>query len=258
MRLLRDGCDSAVDLMVSADATGWQKQTPCEDWEVRDLAGHFLDVAFSYLGYFTLADKEWTAPGPKGMRVYGEELSVAALAYRNLSQHELIARLVALTDELFSILDDLDEDQWAGHLIPHKYAGPLPAFMMATFVLMDLTVHTWDFQKALGLTPQLDTEASDVLVPYMFALHGVCFDTDQAGGVDLSVQINIGDAEQWAVSIKDESFMYAPGAAAAPQASFTFPDPAEFALDAYQRFEGGTAAGDPNAIRTFREIFFTV
>lgn len=260
LRVLESEYETALATMLEADEAGWQAQTPCEDWEVRDLAGHFLDVAFCYLGYFELAHKAWPTDPPRGMRVYAEELSTAACAYHELPQHELVARLVPLSERLFAYFHDLDEQQWTGMLVPHKYVGPVPAFMMATFQLMDYTVHNWDFQKALGKPAALNPEAADLLVPFMFGLKGICFDDELASDLDLAVQVDVGgrDGDQWTVTVKDGAYAYVPGTVPDAQAVFAFADPAEFALDAYQRLQGGTAEGDPAVIETFRNLFFTI
>jgi uncharacterized protein (TIGR03083 family) len=265
LRVLEGEYRSAVAMMLEAE-DGWETQTPCADWQVRDLTGHLLDVAFSYLGYFKMAERGWPAEAPRGMIVYAGELSAAALVHRELPRLEMVARLESLSEHLFATFRALDDAGWTS-LVPHKYVGPVPAFMMATFQLMDYTVHNWDYQKALGRPAELTPEAADVLVPYMFGLKGICFDGQGTcfdgranKDVDLKVQVDIAGRadDQWTVTVKDGAYGFAPGAAEDAQAVFTFDSPAEFALDAYQRLQGGTAAGDDDAIKTFRSLFFTI
>lgn len=250
----------ALELMLGADESGWKAQTPCAQWQVRDLAGHFLDVAFGYLGYFKLAQEAWPTEPPRGMRIYAEELGASALDYRHLTKHELVARLEALSEHLFGYFHGLDEQQWAGLMVPHKYAGPVPAFMMCTFQLMDYTVHTWDLGKALGKPADLNHDATDVLVPFLFGLKGLCYDDVEWSDLDCSVQVEIGGRpdDLWAVTVRDGAFSYQPGPGEDPQAVFRFADSAEFALDVYQRLQGGSADGDGEVVRAFRKAFFTI
>jgi uncharacterized protein (TIGR03083 family) len=265
LRVLQAEYDGTIAMLLAADDEQWQRETPCEEWQVRDLAGHLLDVAESYLGYFRTAREGYPTEAPRGMRCYAHELGGAGLAFRSLSRHELIARLQAFSDELFGQFRELDEQGWTSP-IPHKYVGPVPAFMMVTFQLMDYAVHTWDFQKALGKPTQINPEAADILVPYMFGLKAICFD-DEAKALDVSlnevnleVQVDIAGRsdDSWTVTVKDGSYSFAPGPASNPQAIVSYPDPAEFALDAYQRFAGGEATGDERAIAQFRSLFFTI
>jgi uncharacterized protein (TIGR03083 family) len=265
LRVLQTEYDGTIAMLLEADDAQWERDTPCEEWQVRDLAGHLLDVAESYLGYFRMAREGYPTEPPRGMRIYARELGDAGLAFRGLSRHEHIARLQAFSDELFGQFRALDEPGWTS-LIPHKYVGPVPAFMMATFQLMDYAVHTWDFQKALGKPTQINPEAADILVPYMFGLKAICFD-DEAKALDvtlndvnLEVQVDIAGRsdDSWTVTVKDGTYGFAPGPSANAQAVIRYQDPAEFALDAYQRFAGGEASGDEQAITQFRSLFFTI
>jgi uncharacterized protein (TIGR03083 family) len=265
LRVLQTEYDGTIAMLLDADDAQWSSQTPCEEWQVRDLAGHLLDVAESYLGYFRMAREDYPTEPPRGMRIYAAELGDAGRGFRALSRHELVARLQAFSDELFGQFRALDEQGWTS-LVPHKYVGPVPAFMMVTFQLMDYAVHTWDFQKALAKPLRINPEAADILVPYMFGLKAICFD-DEARAIDeflndvnLDVQVDIGGrgSDSWTVTVQDGAYGFAPGASASAQAHFVYEDPAEFALDAYQRFRGGSATGDEKAIGQFRNLFFTI
>jgi uncharacterized protein (TIGR03083 family) len=265
LRVLQHEYESTIAMLLEADETQWERETPCDQWQVRDLAGHLLDVAASYLGYFRTAREGYPTEAPRGMRCYADELGEAGLAFRSLSRHELIARLQELSDALFGNFRALDEQGWTSP-IPHKYVGHVPAFMMVTFQLMDYAVHTWDFQKALGKPTQINPEAADILVPYMFGLKAICFDNEakaldmSLNDVNLEVQVEIGGRadDVWTVTVKDGTYGFVPGGSAGAQAVFRYEDAAEFALDAYQRFAGGQASGDEKAIAQFRNLFFTI
>src|SRR5262249_31106226 len=46
------------------DPANWEVQTRCEEWQVRDVAGHMIDVTEGYLERWDLAVKNETAPDP--------------------------------------------------------------------------------------------------------------------------------------------------------------------------------------------------
>lgn len=259
IRLIRQEYRACFDMLVAASEQEWHAQTPCELWEVRDMAGHLLDAAYCYLGYFKQAEHGWPTEEPRGMRAYGDALGYSALEYRSVYRWEVLGRLEACTELLFSYFDRLGEDEWGGKLVPHRWVGPVPAFMMAAFQLMDYSVHNWDLRTALGKDAFVDHEASDTLVPFMFGLMQICFAPELAEGVDLTIDVQISTSadEHWTVQVRDGQLTYQPGKPEKPDATFSFPCH-EFCLDVYQRLQGGTASGDQNAIGTFRKLFFTI
>lgn len=259
LRLIRHEYRTAFDMLVEASEQQWHAQTPCDMWEVRDLAGHLLDAAYAYLGYFKQGEYGWPTEEPAGMRAYGEALGHSALEYRDTYRWQVLGRLDAVTDQLFAYFDALDEDQWTNHLVPHHYVGPVPAFMMATFQLMDYSVHNWDLRVALGKPAYVDEESSNVLVPFMFSLFQLCFAPERAENVDLTFEMIITTPvrESWTLRISDGECTYQYGAPESADATFEFKCN-EFCLDAYQRLQGGDATGDEAAIATLRSLFFTV
>lgn len=259
MRLLRQEYQECFDMLVTASEQEWHAQTPCELWEVRDMAGHLLDAAFCYLGYFKQGERGFPTEDPRGMRRYAEALGQEALGYRKVYRWEVLGRLDACIELLFSYFDRLTEDEWTGRAVPHKWVGPVPAFMMAAFQLMDYSVHNWDLRKALGKEAYVEQEASNTLVPLMFGLMQICFAPERAEGIDLTVDVQMSTSpdEHWTVQIRDGALTYSPGAPEKPDATFSFPCH-EFCLDVYQRLRGGTASGDESAIETFRKLFFTI
>lgn len=258
-RLVRQEYRNCLEMLVAADEQEWHAQTPCEMWEVRDLAGHLLDIAYRYLGYFKQSEHGWPTEEPRGMRPYADTLGRSAREYRSTYRWEVLGRLEACTELLLDYFDRLTEDEWAGRMVPHRWAGPVPAFMMAAFQLMDYSVHNWDLRTALGKDAFVDPEASDTLVPFMFGLMQICFIPERADGLDLTVdvQISTSDDEHWTVRIVDNALTIAPGAAEQPDATFSFPC-YEFCLDVYQRLRGGIASGDQSAVDAFRKLFFTI
>ena len=259
LRLIRQEFRDGLAMLESATDEQWQAQTPCALWQVRDLAGHLLDAAYGYLGYFKQAEHGWPTEEPLGMRSYGDALGHSALAYRDVNRWEVLGRLDACTTQLFRYFDELTEDQWAGLLIPHRWVGPVPAFMMAAFQLMDYSVHNWDLRTALGAAPTVDDESTDVLVPMMFGLFQLCFTPELAEDLRLTIGVRITTPreEDWTIRIGDGALAFEPGAPTSPDATFTYTSN-EFALDAYQRVRGGVATGDETAVARFRRLFFTV
>ena len=243
------------------DPDNWNVQTRCDDWEVRDIAGHMIDVTEGYLSRWEMARKDEPAES-LGLLVMGETLNKNAQAFRQLPREEVIARLKGDSDKMMSIFDALTPDEWSGFLVTHPYMGPLPTLFYPAFHVMDYGVHTWDMEWGLGAKQaDLDERTAGVLVPFMFILMQSTVDQESAKGMDTQVGIVV-DGEwggQWRATIKEGAFSYAPADDLSDvPAVFHFKNASDFVLTTFQRFEGGEATGDPDAIAKFRQLFFRI
>jgi uncharacterized protein (TIGR03086 family) len=126
-RLIAGGFDARVNAVVGGD---WNAPSPCSEWKARDVVGHVV------------GNHRWLAAGVRG----GETQPMAddedpSEAWRNA----------------YSAVLELTEDPVA---MATKVEGPLGdmpfAEMLASFVCMDLLVHTWDLARAVGGDERLD------------------------------------------------------------------------------------------------------
>ncbi len=243
------------------DPKNWYVQTRCDDWEVRDIVGHMIDVTEGYLSRWEMARKGEPADA-LGLVVMGERLNENAQKFRSLPREQVIARLKSDSDKMMAIFDALTPEEWSGFMVTHPYMGPLPTFFYPAFHVMDYGVHTWDMKWGLGdKTGKLDERTAGVLVPYMFILMQYTVDEKSAQGVDATIGVKV-DGEwggQWRVRVKDGTFSYEPAENLdGVQAIFHFTHPSDFALTAFQRFPGGETSGDPKVIDQIRHLFFRI
>ncbi len=243
------------------DPKNWEVQTRCTDWQVRDIAGHMIDVTEGYLSRWEVARRGESAEA-LGLRVMGERLNQKAQEFRSLPREQVIARLKDDSDKMLAIFDALTAEEWTGFMVPHPYMGPLPTFFYPAFHVMDYGVHTWDMRWGLGQKDaKLDERTAGVLVPYMFILMQYTVDEDSARGLDTEFGIKL-DGEwggQWRVRVKDGTYTATPadnldGVAA----RFHFKDASDFVLTTFQRFPGGETSGDPQVIDRIRHLFFRI
>jgi uncharacterized protein (TIGR03083 family) len=239
----------------------WLVDTRCEGWQVRDMVGHMIDVSEGYLARWELA-RQGELPDGLGLVVMGETLNEGALAIRSLSRDEAIARLKSAADKLMETFEGLTAEDWGGFIVSHAFMGPLPTLFYPAFQIMDYGVHTWDMHWGLGdKEAKLDERTAGILVPYMFILWQYTVDQEAAQGVDVTYGIK-ADGEwggQWQVTVKDGQFSSeAVDDLSNAQAVIHFKHPSDLVMTAYQRFEGGEATGDPEAIKKVRSLFFTI
>ena len=258
--LLRKEYRQLLDLAVGLDDKQWSAASPCEGWEVRDVVGHMVDVAESYLGYFTLAENGWDLGAPLGWDAYPGNLSDCALSYRRLPRLEALARLEGLSEPLLRKFEALDANQWSTTLIPHRYAGPFPAFAMAVFQLIDYAVHSWDVRVATGGDDGIDYETTQPLVPFSFMVYTFLFDASKAAGNDVTLQYDVlhpdGDVEPWTVAVRDGQLHVVPGAPEAPEATVRV-SPTDLLLRVFRQ-RSCPVTGDEGAVARFDKLLGSV
>jgi uncharacterized protein (TIGR03083 family) len=243
------------------DPKNWEVQTRCEDWEVRDIAGHMIDVTEGYLSRWDMARKNEPADAV-GLLVMGETLNDHAQEFRSLPREQVIARLKDDSNKMMAIFDSLSADEWGGFLVTHPYMGPLPTFFYPAFHVMDYGVHTWDMNWGLGQkTAKMDERTAGVLVPYMFILMQYTVDAESAKGLDTEFGIQV-DGEwggKWRVMVKDGTYTATPADNLdGVSALFHFTNASDFVLTTFQRFPGGETSGDPQVIDRIRHLFFRI
>jgi uncharacterized protein (TIGR03083 family) len=239
----------------------WESPTKSGHWQVRDLAGHMIDVTEGYLTRWDMA-RRGEQVAPLGLLVMAQELDRVALTFRNLPRDEVVSRLKASSDKLMTIFDGLTAEQWGTFNVTHVFMGPLPMFFYPAFQIMDYGVHTWDMRWGLGEQgAKVDERAAGVLVPYMFILMQSTVDQGSAKDVDLEYGIVV-DGEwggMWRAKVKDGQFSYeAVSDVASLPASFHYRDASDFVLTSFQRGDYGEASGDPEAIATARRLYFKI
>jgi uncharacterized protein (TIGR03083 family) len=243
------------------DPKNWELQTRCTEWQTRDIVGHLIDTTEGYLNRWEKARKG-EHPEILNLRVMAKEVNQGALAFRKIPREEAIARLKADADKMMEIFEGLTASDWTGFIVEHRYMGPLPTFFYPAFQIMDYGVHTWDIRYGLGeITRKLDERTAGVLIPYMFILMQSTVDDQSTQGQDLTYGIEVSSAwgGKWRATIKDNKFAYQTdtGDFEGCRAIFSF-DPSDFVLTAFQRFPGGAARGDADAIQQIRNFFFRI
>ena len=146
------------------DPKNWEVQTRCTEWEVRDIAGHMIDVTEGYLDRWKVA-REGRPIDTRGLLVMAEGLDDNAKTFRRYPRAQVIARLKSDSDTMMDIFDALTEDEWNTFIVTHPYMGGLPTLFYPAFHVMDYGVHTWDIEWGLGKKDEpMDERAAGVLL----------------------------------------------------------------------------------------------
>jgi uncharacterized protein (TIGR03083 family) len=253
LSVLRSQSDEMFKL--AAVPTNWQVPTACSGWELRDMIGHLLDAAESYLAGFDIARHGGAAPKAVGVTDMAKASYEAARAFRSVPRTELLARLRDRTDRVNHEFESLTDAEWNGLMIPDIYRGPLPAMIIAAGRLGGSTVHLWDVREGLGIPHAIAGDAADLLVPFMYLLWWA---TANTAGIDTPYAIGIrssgrngGDTQ---CDVTDQGLRFAPANIDTCPTILEF-DPASLVLTAYNRINAGTVRGDRQLATNFRSLF---
>jgi uncharacterized protein (TIGR03083 family) len=243
---------------MAEDSDSWTAATACPQWEVRDVAGHLIDVTESYFAAFQAAATGADVDEALGLKVMRERLDEGAKSHRELSQGEAMERLRSDFDKMMELCAALGPDEWGGQRITHKFMGPLPAFFYPVFQLMDYSVHGWDIRQGTGRAHGLAGDTADLLVPFMFivwqATTQVLADSE---ALAVGIRVSGRNAVDYLVNITSEGLSYAQEDVSGMPAVIEF-DPGSLVLTAFGRVNAGTIRGDRAVADRFLNSFFRI
>jgi len=240
------------------DQAPWEGKTASGHWQVRDLCGHMIDVTEGYLERFALARAGQEAPAALGLPIMASKLDEAAQSFRSLSKEQAITRLKTASDKLFEIFDGLDDKQWGGEIVAHKYMGPLPACFYAGFQLIDYSIHSWDIKAGLDREEPLSDDAAITLIPYMLiVLQYTVDERNKDLKAKFGIEIDAPGGGRWAVEVDGTTVNIAEGSTEGCDTVFEF-EPSDFVLSIYQRTRGGKVRGDAVMAERVRDLLFKI
>jgi uncharacterized protein (TIGR03083 family) len=134
--VLARGLDQAERLLSSVTDDDLPRRTPCEGWEVADLADHLVSGTAAFVRTVRGEEVDWTAPTPH-------------------IESDLAAAFRLQADRLLAA--------WGA--VPDDAGQPPPDWQTA-----EIAVHSYDLATALGLpTAELDVEVAERGLAFMRA-----------------------------------------------------------------------------------------
>jgi uncharacterized protein (TIGR03083 family) len=258
--ILRVVREEAARMFALADQPElWDAPTACESWQVKDIIGHLVDTTEGYFRAFDIARKGADAPDAFGLIAMHERAGSSAQSFRDLSQHELMARVRKDLDKMMGILEPLTAEEWGGLIVTHTFMGPVPAFIYAAGQLMDYGVHTWDIEQGTGSAHGISGEAADLLVPFMFVIWQYTIKPDaDMSPFSIGIRVTGGqNAGEYRVSISDKGMAYEPGSLDDLPTVIEF-SAGSLVLTAFGRANAGTVRGDAALANRFLNLFFAI
>ncbi len=256
LRVVRREADALFEM---AEGSGtWAAPTACPRWEVRDIAGHMIDVTESYFVSFDAARSGTAVAEPLGVKVMSDRLDEGAKGHRELAQGEALERLKADFEKMMGICEALGPEEWGGLQVTHKYMGPLPAFFYPVFQLMDYGVHGWDIRQGTGRAHGLAGDTADLLAPFMFIVWQATTEVPaDAEAFAVGVRVSGRNAGDYLVNITPKGLSYAQEDVSGLPAVIEF-DPGSLVLTAFGRMNAGTIRGDRAVADRFLNSFFRI
>jgi uncharacterized protein (TIGR03086 family) len=145
---LKRACAATEPIVERLSRMDYAKATPCQEWNVRDVANHLLGTL--ELGRALLSDTPPEAPvGPgelPGVDLAGDD---PAKAYR-VGVESLLA---AAAGDAFSRV----------HQTP---LGDMPGAVLGGFTTLDIFVHGWDLARATGQSTGMDDALAEEILGF--------------------------------------------------------------------------------------------
>jgi uncharacterized protein (TIGR03083 family) len=257
LRVVREEAGRLFALAEPREA--WEAPTACEGWTTRDVVGHIVDTTEGYFTAFDTARSGREFDAAYGLPGMGARANEQAIAFRDLSQQEMLDRLHADFSKMMEMLEALGPDDWTGLMVPHFYMGTLPAWFFAVGQLMDYSVHSWDIRQGTGRAHGLSGEAADLLVPFMFGIwrSTVRPDADKTP-FQLGIRVTSGhNAGGYRISVDENGMTYEQGDVDDLPTVIEF-DPASLVLTTYGRSNAGTIRGDVAVADRYLNLFFRI
>ena len=255
LRTVREQSDQLLALASPPEV--WEAPTAAGHWQVRDVVGHLVDTTEGYFAGIDIARNGGTAPDALGVRGMDKHVDEGAMAFRGTPRQELLARLEKDRAEMMAMMEGLDEAEWGGFVIPHKYMGPLPACFYPVAQLVDYTVHSWDIRQGAGVSHAMDGDAADLLVPFCLIVWQSTSDCAAVEPFSLGLRVGGANGGDTRVSVTPDGIALEPGEVGDLPLVLEF-DAASFVLTAMGRINGGTARGDAALADRFCNLFFRI
>lgn len=257
LRVVRQEADRLFALAEPPEV--WERETACARWSARDVVGHIVDTTEGYFAAFDAARSHTEAAAPFGLAAMSQVAGERAIAFRDMSQTELLERLHTDFDKIMELLGAVGPDDWSGLIVAHPYMGPVPAFFYSAGQLMDYAVHSWDIREGSGRAHAMSGEAADLLVPFMFVLWQSTIRADaDTSPFQLGIRVTSGhNAGDYRVSISPDGMTYEAGSVEDEPCVLEF-DAAGLVLTTFGRCNTGTVRGDPAIADRFLNLFFRI
>jgi uncharacterized protein (TIGR03086 family) len=138
MELYTEALNEFESMLAAVPESGWAKQSRCQEWTVRDVAGHAIWGQLQLHAWAT-GDPDPAPDGAPGMptpaRMAGDDPLTTFRAVRRIPTDAELSRVVTLPG-----------------------LGEVPVAGLLSLLVTDLTTHTWDIGHALGLPVRLPAD----------------------------------------------------------------------------------------------------
>jgi uncharacterized protein (TIGR03086 family) len=174
MELYTQAQDEFDEVLAAVPASGWSKPSMCRDWTVRDVAGHAIWGQLQLHAWAT-GDPDPARDGAPGMPtpavMTGDDPLATWRSVRTTPTSTQLSRTVTITG-----------------------MGEVTVAALLSLLVTDLTAHTWDIGRALGLPvalpPELVTASFDWARSHVVRRPGF-FDPEVTPAADADAQTRL-------------------------------------------------------------------
>lgn len=156
------------DFLAGLSKSELLRQSACDAWRVRDVAGHLTNRAERQIASMTRARIGDSGPppgfaAPTDMRAMSADNAEADIAYTQSLGDDLVPTFSKNYRELHRLLDSFSGEEWR-YPCWHPRRGTMTAREYVSQRIQELAVHDWDIRSALDSNAALHPEAIPVLL----------------------------------------------------------------------------------------------
>jgi uncharacterized protein (TIGR03083 family) len=168
--LIQAEAERLAQYLATLSPDAWRQPSACQEWEVRDVVAHLVEVAQFYVRTITRGVQGDMARPPELVPLTvapAAFIAQSAIACRERLGEALLPTFRARYAELSALLAQLSSGDWEKLCYHASEPHSRPAREFLALSVQELAMHGWDIRSRLDLAFHLSPESVAALVQHM-------------------------------------------------------------------------------------------
>ena len=171
--LIQSEAERLAQYLATVSPDAWRQPSACQEWEVRDVVAHLVEVAEDYQRRIAHGVQGEMGPPPELAppgTVSDASIAQLAIAYRERLGETLLPTFRAQYAQLSALLARLGPGDWDKLCYFARAPQSRPVREFLALSVQELAIHGWDMRSRLEPAFHLSPESVTVLVQHMSRL----------------------------------------------------------------------------------------
>jgi uncharacterized protein (TIGR03083 family) len=168
--LIQAEAERLAQYLSSLSQDAWRQPSACQEWEVRDVVAHLVEVAEDYRHRIARGVQGEMGPPPELTppgTVSNASIAQIAIAYRERLGEALLPTFRTQYAQLSALLVQLDPGDWDKLCYFARTPQSRPVREFLALSVQELAIHGWDIRSRLEPAFHLSPESITVLVQHI-------------------------------------------------------------------------------------------